>query len=78
MNVLGGLDESYDNVFSTLTKRMISEVVAVDVAKAFLMSHESRLEKRKHVLTSLLPSVNFFVKIDTHQGDHKLFDNDFM
>lgn len=39
MTVLGGLDESYDNVFSTLTKIILKEVVTLDDAKALLLSH---------------------------------------
>lgn len=39
MSALGGLDESYDNVFSTLIERMLTEIITVDDAKAKL-SHE--------------------------------------
>lgn len=56
--VLSGLDELYDNVFSTLTERLLNENVIVDDAKSLLISHECRLEKRGIFAISLLPTIN--------------------
>lgn len=47
MNVLRGLDKHYDIVFSTLTERMMNEQVTIDDAKALLLSHKGKLEKKK-------------------------------
>lgn len=59
MSILSGLDESYDNVFFILTKRMFSKIMTVDNAKALLLSHECRLDRYKslisqHYLMSIL------------------------
>lgn len=40
MTILVGLEENYNNVFSTLTKRMLNEIVALDDIKDFLLIHE--------------------------------------
>lgn len=66
MIVLGSLDESYDNVFSTFTERILSEtVIMMDDARKLMLSHESRLEGRKAVTMSPLHSINFTVE-NTH------------
>lgn len=62
MYILSGLDEKFDNVFSTITKKMLTEKVIIDDAKVLLLSHESRLERRKLVSMTNLPSVNLSVK----------------
>lgn len=43
--MLGGLYESFDNIFSIITKKMIYESVTIDDAKALLLSHKSRIER---------------------------------
>lgn len=62
MYVLGGLDEDYDNVLTTITGKMLGEKVTIEDAKALLLSHESQIERRKTVQISPLPSVNLSVK----------------
>lgn len=54
MTVLSGLDEHYDSVFSTLIERMLSEQITIDDANALLLTHESRLQRRKVVSVYLL------------------------
>lgn len=49
VNVLSRLYEDYDNVFSMLTKRMITEKVIAN-------SHECKLERRKVFIMLTLPS----------------------
>lgn len=62
MSVLGVLDENYDNVFSTLTGRMMNETIITYDAKAFLQIHGCKIECRKIIQISSLPSVNLSVK----------------
>lgn len=45
MSVLGGLDESYDNVFSTLAKKMLTKIMTIEDAKALFLIHECKLER---------------------------------
>lgn len=60
MTILGGLDEQHDIVFSVLTEMMMYEPVKVD-AKALLLSHENRSERRKVTYISPLPTINLSV-----------------
>lgn len=53
-----GLDESYDNIFSTLTETMLNETVILEDAKALKLSHECRITRRNFFELSSLPSVN--------------------
>lgn len=57
MIVLEGLDENYDNVFSTLTK-MMCETIAMDDARVLLLRCERRIGWRKVVQISPLPNIN--------------------
>lgn len=58
MNILGGLDEFHDNVFSTLIERMLSESITIDDEEELLLSHECRLKRRNIIVTSPLPLIN--------------------
>lgn len=58
MTVLRSLDETYDNVFSTLTETMLNEQVTLDDAKALLLSHKCKLTRRKVVQFSPLSTAN--------------------
>lgn len=60
MYVLGGLDETFDSLFATLTEKIISNKFTIDVAKALL--HESRIERRRQMLISPLPTTNLSLK----------------
>lgn len=40
MYMLGGLDENFDNVFSTMIEKMLSEKVTIDDIKALLLSRK--------------------------------------
>lgn len=64
MYVLVSLDESFDSIFVTLTKKMLTKRITLDDAKVLMLSHESRLTRRKTTLISPFPSVNFAAKID--------------
>lgn len=55
--LLGGLNEGFDNVFSTLTKKMLTIKTTIDDANARLLSHWNRLEKRRSTIISPWPSV---------------------
>lgn len=70
MYVLGGLGEDCDNVFLIITKKMLREKGKIDNANDPLLSYESRIERRKVILVSPLPSVNLSVKggIDSTLG----------
>lgn len=58
MTVLRSLDETYDNVFSTLTETMLNEQVTLDDAKALLLSHKCKLKRRKVIQFSPLSTAN--------------------
>lgn len=61
MGVTSGLDENYDNVFSTLTKRIMYETVTRDDAKALLQSHECRSKRRETLFILPLSSINMII-----------------
>lgn len=61
MYVLGGLYESFDNIFSIMTKKMISESVTIGDSKALLLSHKSRIERWHQENTYPLPSINLSI-----------------
>lgn len=65
MFVLSGLDENFDNVFSTIIQKMLTEKVTIDYAKALVIIHESSLERRREISLSPLPSVKLSVKYST-------------
>lgn len=48
MYILSDHNESYDYVFWILTKWMLNEIVTIDDARALLLSHECRLERRRN------------------------------
>lgn len=76
MSVLSRLDESYENVFSTFTERMMTEEVTIADAIAFLHNHECRLEIRRSTMVSPLLSKNLSVtNLDTMLNVHKVLDN---
>lgn len=61
MQVLEGLNVNYDNVFTTLIERMMNEKVAVDDAKALVLSINA-------FVMSPLPSVNLTVANDHNEA----------
>lgn len=70
--ILGGLDENYDNVFSTFTKRMLNELVILDDATYLLLSQKCWLAKRKTIEISHLPTANMNQVITTSNGNTKI------
>lgn len=68
MQVLEGLNVNYDNVFTTLIERMMNEKVAVDDAKALVLSLKCRLECINAFVMSPLPSVNLTVANDHNEA----------
>lgn len=58
---LTGLDE-YFVIFSRLLLKMLTKEVIIGDAKALLLNHESRLERRRTSTISALPSVKFSFK----------------
>lgn len=70
MYVLRGLDESFDNIFSTITEKMIFEKLIVEYTKALLLSHESRIGRRPQANISSLPSINLSVSISSYTNKH--------
>lgn len=47
MFILSHLDENFDNVFSTIIEKMLTKKFIIGNAKALLLNHENRLERRK-------------------------------
>lgn len=64
MEVISGLDEAFNSVFSSLAEKMVSKNVTLDDVKALLLRHKSRLEGRNIIHGSSLPYVNISLKID--------------
>lgn len=60
--VLGGLDENFNTICVIVTEKMLSEHVTIDDVKAFLLIHKRKLESRKVLNISPLPSMNMSVK----------------
>lgn len=64
MYVLGALNETFDNVFSTLTENMLINKTMVYDAKGLLLSYQSKIERRRATIISPLPSVNIATRND--------------
>lgn len=61
MYILSGLDEKFDNVFSTIIENILSEKITIDDVKSLLLSHDSRLQRINISLLNL-PSVNLSIR----------------
>lgn len=72
--VLGELDEAYDSVSSIINERMIFEKITVDDVKALLLTHKSRLDRRRTLVVLPFSSVNVSIKnnVVTEHNDPKL------
>lgn len=76
MYVFGGLDRTFDTIFTTLIENMISDKVTIDDAKTFLLTHESRIDRRKQMSISPLFTTDLSIKPkNTFDTNEQMFGN---